>query len=130
MADPKDYNKLLKELKIAAEYSTLLTKISYLNAVGTIHRELSYDEFKDNIDNIAHSKLEKNMPKTVFPITVYVAEKGKEDQFKNLLKFITDSDVTMITSAYYDSIYDNTCDRLNEIEPEYQNIQNKFLKKG
>ena len=129
----------LHKLKVAAEYSVLLSKLNLCNWISQFFKEIPPEDVVDfcKENNIPYTEPDK--VEYQVPIKVYVPDDINKDKFKQAVGIITcprldilpdndsiDSDNNYIIASEFDTIYEKICDRLNEIDDEYNEIAEVF----
>ena len=138
-------NKLARKLNTATEYHILLNKLQMMNEIGQYSKNLHKSKFDEYINTgkmLCSDNFKENVKDEDY-IKIYCAWPEHTDRFVYILNIVTyprigglpeelgriPDTITYITEEYYDEIYDNICDRLNEIEEKYREIVNS-VKEG
>ena len=131
---------LIKDLKVAIEYSTLLNQIKLMNQLGQYSKVIPKDKLNEYINENSILYINEDKELKDDSIKIYMEWPNHDQSFGVALGFILkdypdlvselnlnlNDDINKITESAYDEIYDYLCDKINSISDEYKQIAENF----
>ena len=135
----------LRELRVAVEYSAMITKLNYLNKAGIHSKLITYDEWNEldrtiipEIDPFLKYFIPENHNAKFKKVYYRDDDNSNEFQYAVYLIAFSDSvnslpefneedysklnDLKYISSSFYEEQYEILCDALNKIEDDNKEI--------